>query len=200
MIRMEPRSKRQETEKLGELLGKNFDGADIAMTVTYDPKRTQRTHWLKTLPLYFRAMKDGLKNFEVRKDDRDFETGDILVLQEYLPEQDTRTGYEIVKRVKYLLRDPEYCKEGYVVMSLEDVRPPERATYWEKKKFVEGPLQELCRAAAGQVVKLDYIAVDRNGYTDERVTVRIGGGYPLYINVSENSLLAIAAEVLRAIC
>ena len=166
-----------------------------------DPELKPRTHWLKTLPLYFRAMKDGLKDFEVRKDDRDFETGDILVLQEYLPEQDARTGYEIVKRVKYLLRDPEYCKEGYVVMGLEDVRPPERATYWEKKKFVEGPLQELCRAAAGQVVKLDYIAVDRTpDYMDERVTVRIGGGYPLYINVSGNSLLAIAAEVLRAIC
>ena len=118
-----------------------------------------------------------------------------------MPEQDARTGNEIVKRVKYLIRDPEFCKEGYVVMGLEDVRTPERATYWEKKKFVEGPLQELCRAAAGQVVKLDYIAVDRTcRVTDERVTVRLGGGYPLYINVAGNSLLAIAAEVLRAIC
>ena len=167
---------------------------------TADMERARRTYWMKTPPPFFRAAWDGLKDFEVRRDDRGFEPGDILVLQEYIPEQDALTGYQIVKRIKYLLRDPEYCKAGYVVLGLEDVRTPERTTCREKKKFVEGPLQELCRAAAGQVVKLDYLATGRNGCTDERVTVRLGGGYPLYINVSRNSLLAIAAEVLRAIC
>ena len=68
------------------------------------------------------------------------------MLQEYLPEQDSRIGNEILKQMKYLLRDPRYYKEDYVVMGLEDAMPPERTTYWEKKKFVEG----LCRSCAGR--------------------------------------------------
>ena len=35
-------------------------------------------HELKILPEYFVAVRDGIKKFEVRKDDRPFEVGDIL--------------------------------------------------------------------------------------------------------------------------
>lgn len=65
----------------------------------------------------------------------------------------------------------------------------------------QAPREEAKTSAAGQVVKLDYMAEKRMpGETDEWVTLRVGGGYPLYVNVVGNSLLAIAAEVLRAIC
>ena len=41
-----------------------------------------QTHELKTWPEYFEAVKDGTKNFELRKDDRGFKAGDHLVLAE----------------------------------------------------------------------------------------------------------------------
>lgn len=44
-----------------------------------------KTHELKTLPVYFDAVLRGDKTFEVRKNDRDFQTGDVLVLREYDP-------------------------------------------------------------------------------------------------------------------
>ena len=41
------------------------------------------THALKTWPVYFKAVKEGSKTFEVRKDDRKFHVGDKVLLQEY---------------------------------------------------------------------------------------------------------------------
>jgi len=41
------------------------------------------THELKILPQYFRELYRGNKTFELRKDDRDYQVGDYLVLREY---------------------------------------------------------------------------------------------------------------------
>lgn len=43
------------------------------------------THHLKTWPTYFNAVKNGSKKFEIRVNDRDYRTGDILVLEEFQP-------------------------------------------------------------------------------------------------------------------
>lgn len=44
-----------------------------------------KIHELKTWPQYFHAIKEGIKTFEVRKADRDFNVGDILLLREFIP-------------------------------------------------------------------------------------------------------------------
>lgn len=44
-----------------------------------------KVHELKTEPAYFDAVLRGDKTFEVRKNDRDFQTGDTLVLKEFDP-------------------------------------------------------------------------------------------------------------------
>lgn len=74
-------------------------------------------HNLKTLPKYFIDVKAGKKPFEVRKNDRNFQVGDTLILQEYDPE----TGYsgrQMTCLVTYILDEPEYVKEGYVVLGI----------------------------------------------------------------------------------
>ena len=82
----------------------------------------RKTHYLKTWPEYFQAMKSGKKTFEIRKNDRDYEVGDTLVLQEYYPESKWYTGDEIQREVTYLLAEMPFVPEGYVCMAVEKVR------------------------------------------------------------------------------
>lgn len=74
-------------------------------------------HELKILPEYFVAVRDGIKKFEVRKDDRAFEVGDILCLHEI--NCGVLTGRTIKAEVTYVLRHPDYCKEGYCILSIK---------------------------------------------------------------------------------
>lgn len=74
-------------------------------------------HALKTLPQFFKASAEGIKNFEVRKDDRPYQPGDYVALNEWNGEQ--YTGRFTLHKIVYILRDPEYCKPGYIVLALE---------------------------------------------------------------------------------
>lgn len=44
----------------------------------------RRVHSLKTWPEYFQPSVSGIKTFELRDDDRNFQTGDTLILKEYV--------------------------------------------------------------------------------------------------------------------
>ena len=76
-----------------------------------------KTHLLKIQSKYFSEVLQGKKNFELRKDDRDYEVGDLITLQEY--DNGKYTGKEIKNiPIEYILRDcPEYgLKEGYCIL------------------------------------------------------------------------------------
>ena len=79
-------------------------------------------HNLKTWPLYFRAVLDGTKTFEIRNcTDRTFTVGDILVLQEWDPDDlqgDGYTGRILKREVTYLVQGPPWLPHGLAVMSL----------------------------------------------------------------------------------
>lgn len=72
-------------------------------------------HNIKIKPKYFTDVKNKLKTFEYRVNDRDYKVGDILNLQEY--ENDRYTGYVLQVEVTYILKD-EYVNENYVIMSI----------------------------------------------------------------------------------
>ncbi len=88
-------------------------------------------HKLKTWPAYFDAVARGDKSFEVRRDDRGFQKGDIVLLQrtreDRLHEIDwdfgmpLRPKHEIRKRIGYVLTGGQFGIEpGYVVLQLVD--------------------------------------------------------------------------------
>ena len=70
----------------------------------------------KILPTYFKEVCNGNKNFELRKDEDDIQSGDALLLREWDGEK--YTGQCITVFVKYVLRDvPEYgLSEGYCII------------------------------------------------------------------------------------
>lgn len=76
-----------------------------------------KVHNLKIKPQYFKDVVCGIKTFEVRKNDRNFEVGDIITLREF--ENGKLTGKSINVEIVYILNDEEYCKEGYVVLGFK---------------------------------------------------------------------------------
>jgi hypothetical protein len=83
------------------------------------PGDIKRDHTLKTWPEYFQPVADGLKWFEIRKNDRDFKVGDILLLQEWNNVTQLYTGRYMSVRVDYMTDFGQ--PEGQVVMSIAPI-------------------------------------------------------------------------------
>ena len=81
-------------------------------------------HKLKTWPPYFQQVKSGKKTFEIRKNDRDFKSGDILILKEWNRNEGKYTGDQLQKEVTSVYRPLPGgsfgLKEGHCVMSIRD--------------------------------------------------------------------------------
>ena len=59
-------------------------------------------HELKCWPEPFQAIWEGKKTYELRKNDRDFQVGDFLQLEEYNPASGQYSGRCLRVRVTYL--------------------------------------------------------------------------------------------------
>jgi len=77
-------------------------------------------HELKCNPEYFSRIAMRQKTFEIRKNDRDYQVGDTLILREYDPKTG-RVLYGVddmlVAKVVYITSYEQ--KDGYVVMGIE---------------------------------------------------------------------------------
>ena len=107
---------------------------DEAETEAEDGKRT--IHTLKVWPNYFYALERGDKTFEVRRDDRGFQKGDILNLVEYDPKQLTErtrlTGNAMEMLISYVLTGGQFGIEpGYVVLGLHKFDGQLRRDRWQ---------------------------------------------------------------------
>lgn len=80
-----------------------------------------KIHELKTIPPYYQAVEEGLKNWDLRKDDRDFKVGEFVRLKEYDPVKKVYSGHYLIFRISYILRNaPKFgLKEGYCILTLE---------------------------------------------------------------------------------
>lgn len=78
---------------------------------------SRQHHNLKILPEHFMAIERGDKTFEVRFNDRNYRKHDILHLQEWFGGE--YSGRELAVAVTGIYDNPEYCKEGFVIMSIK---------------------------------------------------------------------------------
>lgn len=86
-----------------------------------------KEHELKTWPSFFEAVWDGTKPWEYRRNDRDYQIGDILILKEWCPEKQQYSGRTIKSVNGYMLQGKMGMPEGFAIMSLTNIR-----------KFIDG--------------------------------------------------------------
>lgn len=74
-------------------------------------------HYLKTETEYYQAVGLGIKKFELRKNDRDFKTFDMLHLKETV--NGVETGRQLQsKEITYVLKGGKYgLEEGYCILN-----------------------------------------------------------------------------------
>lgn len=96
-----------------------------------------KVHELKIFPQYFEEVLNGNKTFELRKDDRGFEVGDILILKEFrqglidhtqsepiVIQEKGYTGRTIKKEISYIFKGgiPGMgLRKGFSILALKDI-------------------------------------------------------------------------------
>ena len=79
-------------------------------------KMSRQHHYLKTETKYYQAVEKGLKKFELRKNDRNFQIHDMLYLEETV--NGIYTGRKLQPmEIKYILQGGKYgLEEGYCIL------------------------------------------------------------------------------------
>jgi hypothetical protein len=80
----------------------------------------RKTHELKTVPPYYEQVRNEIKPFELRKNDREFDLDDYLLLREYIP-GGGYTGRQTLTLVTYLLEGYAGLESGYCIMGVEKI-------------------------------------------------------------------------------
>lgn len=90
-------------------------------------------HELKTWQSYFHVLVDGSKNFELRRNDRGFRSGDTLWLRETDYATGAYTGREMRRKITYVLQLEEDLglRDGFAILSLEPLHAAEVAALRE---------------------------------------------------------------------
>lgn len=79
-------------------------------------------HHLKTYTAFFEDVRKGIKQFQVRKNDRNYQVGDTLILEEFDPVEKIKTGAWVPELIIYKLDDERFCKEGFVVLGIKEIQ------------------------------------------------------------------------------
>lgn len=77
-------------------------------------------HELKCMPEFFEPVTDGRKTFEIRRLDRTYESGDVLLLREWHPALEDYTERVAFVAVTYVLKGGQFgISDAFCVMSIE---------------------------------------------------------------------------------
>jgi len=172
----------------------------MSTAATKAGERAPIVHELKCHPGPFKAVRQGIKPFEWRKDDRlspnDFRVGDTLWLREWDPtpigtaisETDDAnglamtepiyrgyTGEEIHRTVTYIIREGFGIPEGYCIMGLADATIAELRSEVEEQARLLGAGASREAALMAEVERLKKVAqVACDALTDTRLAAVCG--------------------------
>lgn len=127
-------------------------------------------HHLKTWPIYWDAVKDGSKPFEIRKNDRGYQVGDVLHLFRWDPNFPEGTNIkaqpQIVAEVTYVLfgqtslgMDPDYVILGLHVPAIPNLTKAQL----ERLAIMAEESAEVIKAAM-KVVRHGYESYNPHGH------------------------------------
>jgi ASC-1-like (ASCH) protein len=75
------------------------------------------THELKIHPEHYTDVLMGLKKVEIRLNDRNYQEGDLLILNEFDPKTERYTGGQVKRKVDYVLKY-QGIQPDYVVLQI----------------------------------------------------------------------------------
>ena len=78
-----------------------------------------KVHDKKLIDSYFEDVWNGLKTFELRKNDCDYQVGDYMVLREFLPTLKAYSGKVIMSRITYKLQGYTGLQDGYCILGIQ---------------------------------------------------------------------------------
>lgn len=138
-----------------------------------------KRHALKTWPQFFNAILAGTKTFEARKNDRDFQAGDILELQEYDPVVQEFTGRDIERKVSYILNGPAFgVEEGFCIMGLAHVANGEM-----NEKMADGAVEQVAIQFYKEATSLLW---DRASESEKSLFIKIAAKHIRHFNAAEH--------------
>lgn len=80
-----------------------------------------KTHELKAWPHFFKEIVSGEKTCELRKDDRGYEVGDLLILREWNPNTKEYTGHAVGAYITHIIRINELPADLKSAMGLNPI-------------------------------------------------------------------------------
>lgn len=84
-------------------------------------------HAVKCWVEFFEPISDGRKTFDIRRDDRDYQVGDQIVLLEYKHGIGTYTGREVACDITYVARGKKFevfgLQSGHAILAISRSMP-----------------------------------------------------------------------------
>ena len=84
----------------------------------------QKVHQIRLAKSYFDDVANGIKTFELRKNDRDYKVGDMLEMMEFV--EGKSTGRMVKALVTYMLEEYTGIEDGYCIMATKLMKDDEK--------------------------------------------------------------------------
>lgn len=85
-------------------------------------------HQVKCINPFFEDVMAGRKTFEIRKNDRDYKVGDLMILREYSLEREKYMGRRYLVEITYIYEGSKHGKfglhKGFVILGVRNFEDP----------------------------------------------------------------------------
>ena len=119
--------------KTKEKLREQEDDKKMAVLPSEMEKAGPKIHTIRIAAMYFDDVANGIKTFELRKNDGDYKVGDILELMEF--KGGRNTGRSIKVDIVYMLEEYSGLEEDWCILGIQ-VRPEEK-----KETEIQGQME-----------------------------------------------------------